>query len=340
MQASHPITPPTPPFLRLPLELRRQIYHYLLPVFRNTLLPPAGTFTRKSCAGHQGLLTANRQLSAEVSSMLYRDFMIPISVYTFGSTAGWQGKAPLEDFDFAKVRTLRVHIASREIAKCVADLRKAALDLCGVLWDNTSGIEYLQLDISSFEYYGCAWLGRGQPLSSLVEGLSDLEVVTQPFRTIKGIPRVDVILHSPRLLSLASVRAWKFDLEQTMMSTAPCTDTDLLELSRFTVTAEMALEHWKMFKRFDELWEDSDDMGGMYESERESYLGERERLKHRAYSDESEFSVDEPGCRRRKREYFTYRDSETESDKESDGGGKEKAVVGYRDGIRLDKLCS
>ena len=244
-------------------------------------------------------------------------------------------------------------MGSGDLAKSVADTRAAALDLCQVLREKGQEIEYLQLDICSSEHYADPWLlwirpadGNSWQLgSSLVDGLSDLEVVMQPFRAIRGIPRVDIILHSARLLSLASVQAWKLDLEQTMTSKDLCTEHDLQKLDRATETVKEALEYWKIFKRFGELWEDPEDTCGMYDSERECHENNRERRKYSAYSTESEFSVDDPGCRRRKREYFTYGGSETEdSDSdtvfgESDGEGKEEEV-GYFNGVRVDDLCS
>lgn len=54
--------------------------------------------------------------------------------------------------------------------------------------------------------------------------------------------------------------------------------------------------------------------------------------------------MDEPGCRWRKREYFTYGEAETEDSDSgfggSDGEGKEEEVVEYCNGVRVDDLCS
>ena len=288
--------------------------------------------------------------------MLYREPLIPINIFPRSvsildhwSNRGARAPAPLDDFDFAKVSKLMVHVASGDTAKCVAGLRAAALDLCKVLREKAQGIEYLQLDIGSRGYDGVAWLTWSGPAggdyrqlkSSLVDGLSDLEVVTQPFRTVRGIPRVDITIPSPRLLSLASVRAWKLELEQTMMSADHCTEHDLQELDRETETVKEALEYWKIFKRFDELWEDPENTRWMYDSERESHERDRESMKYCAYSAESEFSVDDPGCQRRKREYFTCGESETDSDSDfGDSDGEcEEGLVAYCNGVRVDDLC-
>ena len=92
-----------PPLLKLPLELRRQIYGDLLPISWN------GVIMTQLSYSHQGLMTTNRQIHRELSMILYWDSVIPIIVYCpgvyllrFWTTNGERRHRPLSEFISAR----------------------------------------------------------------------------------------------------------------------------------------------------------------------------------------------------------------------------------------------
>ena len=202
-------------------------------------------------------MITNRQINQELSSMLYRDFMIPIRISCIGiylldfwATTGHLSYQPLSAFDFRKVRKLDITIGpSERTVKCVADLRANVLNLSTILQETSCTMDYLRIHLGSHKLYGLEllleWVDGGniRPASSLVNGIWDTEVVMQPFRTLHGVRTVEIEL-SQQALTIPEMEAWKEALQQVMKDPTPCDEIVFAEVRLLTAKAKRALERW------------------------------------------------------------------------------------------------
>ncbi|KAL8709353.1 MAG: hypothetical protein Q9220_005946 [cf. Caloplaca sp. 1 TL-2023] len=94
MTSMHAVLDVAPPLLRLPLELRRMIYAYVLPCYQGIYQVPFKRYTEEGCLsmpdeavktrGSLAILYVNRQIHEETAFMFYSETTFHLSIYPWG----------------------------------------------------------------------------------------------------------------------------------------------------------------------------------------------------------------------------------------------------------------
>ncbi len=162
------------PLLRLPLELRQQIYSYLLPSTPyETLRPgqkrrkgaPAGVIWRR---GHTALLATSRQLHAECAALMYgrSTFALDVTYDSIRFRCRWGlpwGVVPNRTFDFFELFS----------AASVARMRHFVVNVEHV--DSYTGMMK----------YNCGGIGLTEGLRRQVERLADALETVEAIRSLQ-----------------------------------------------------------------------------------------------------------------------------------------------------------
>ncbi|KZF20597.1 hypothetical protein L228DRAFT_249351 [Xylona heveae TC161] len=188
------------PLLRLPLELRNQIYSYLLPT---TIMVPGYTKKHAWLRGHTAILATNRQLHEEAATEMYGNAMFELEVAWAGISFGYRwllpsGLVPNRTYPFPEYISGRYtqRIRKFDITVHHVDsytgmvkynyggmgltdgLRDQVAKLCRVLAE-CEQLQELRVKLIDGNCRGAWGDHRGQ-------------TVLEPLRDLRGVPRVSI----------------------------------------------------------------------------------------------------------------------------------------------------
>lgn len=269
------------PFLRIPLELREQIYGYLLPDRDVTSWNARGSCIRMPydesrfgslrCDGgpcDPAILRASRQMNREASAVLYRRiFTIQVRPDGFDFLADSFGTLEnIRCFDFGAAKRLRIVILapSRDQPAQMFVIRENFIALLNVL-KRFSHLQDLEIELAYGDQTGAWWSMESKtPTNSMDVGFPDIYLALQSCRLLRNVGLARIAVQPERACEDKMVREWITKFEDLMQAEKPVLKWEIDVVSELT-------EH--MRGELPRLEDDLEDrLDGMYPSEIENYM--------------------------------------------------------------------